>query len=231
MHRCALLAFAVLGGCGGARSTTPQPPAGRAPELATVAGCSDATLRAFDPGVPGIERVAVTQAVRPEPPFVREHVRRCELMESDDLCQTRARRAVLATDPDAKIGAVSMRGEPDGWTAQLEVDGQRRDVRVAQQRDVIIEAQRLRSLGHQVTPVEGRVVYRPDGRSAVVSYEVHLPAASEPRRRWEARLHWPTPPELPTAIDRITREAERASLVVVRYEVTTDGISADVACP
>ena len=219
MHRFALLTVAALGGCGGARSTKTAPPASRAPELAVVAGCSDATLRAFDPGVPGIERVAIEEHARPDPPLVREHLRTCELGEGDAQCQARAQREVLATDPNAVVGEVSMRGAD---VRSVPAPQTPPPVAVAPVSPV--------PLTTPVTPIEGRVVVRADGRSAVVEYAVPLPTETKPRLRWEAKLHWPTPPDLQVALARISQEAERAELDVLRYEVTADGVSADVAC-
>ncbi len=224
--------IASVEACGpGDDRARPVAPSARAPELAAVTpGCDDRTLAAFDPGLPGLERVAIAQRREPDPPLVREHVRPCEPAEDDAACMARAQRDVLAADPDATLGHVAISGEADGWAAQLEVDGQRIDLRVPNEADIIIEARRLQSLGHRVVPLEGRRVYRSEDRRAVVQYEVALPAAPA-RVSWEATLRWPLPPDVPAAIEQIQREVERAQLVVVRYEVGLDGISAAVACP
>lgn len=228
MHRLALVTMAI-GACGGRART--EAPSGRAPELVAVApGCHDKTLAAFDPGLPGLERVAIEQRRAPDAPLTREHVRPCEPLEDDDVCQARAKREVLTADPGATIGHVAMDGDPDGWQAQLEVDGQRRELRVPNEADVIIEARRLQSLGHRVVPLEGRRIYRDGSRRALVQYAVPLPPV-EDRVKWEATLRWPLPPDIVVAVTRLQDETERANLVLARYEVTIDGMVAVVSCP
>lgn len=229
MHRVALVTVVLAAACGGNPPRT-EPPSARAPEMATVAGCDQRTLDAFDPGLPGLERVAVEQRREPDPPLLREHARTCEIAELDEVCQQRARRDVVAADPDATIGDVAMDGDSDGWQAQLEVDGQRRELLVPQEADVIAEARRLQSLGHRVVPLEGRRVYREGSRRAIVHYAVPI-SRNAPRVRWEASLRWPLPPDIPVAVEQLQRAIERANLVTVRYEITQDGVLAIVACP
>lgn len=201
MHRLALVTVA-LAACGGSRNRT-EPPSARAPELVAVAGCDQRTLDAFDPGLPGLERVAVEQRREPDPPLLRAHTRACEIAEVDAVCQERARRDVVAADRDATIGDVAMDGDPDRWQAQLEVDGQ---------------------------PREGRRVYREGSRRAIVHYAVPV-SRHEPRMRWEATLRWRLPADIPVAVEQLQRAIERANLVTVRYEIAPHGMLAVVACP
>jgi hypothetical protein len=231
MYRCVLVTMA-LGACAGStRGASTEAPSSRATELASVApACDGVTLRAFDPGLPGREVVSVDERRQHDAPLTREHARPCELAEDDDTCLARAKRDVIAADPDATITEAAMNGEPDGWQAQLEVDGQLRPLRVPQEADVVAEARRLQSLGHRVVPREGRRVYREDSRRAIVSYAV--PIGQTPSRvQWEATLRWPLPPDVPAALERLQEQVERAGLVVVRYEVGVDGVLAVVACP
>ncbi|HUQ07205.1 MAG TPA: hypothetical protein VM261_32160 [Kofleriaceae bacterium] len=231
MRRFGVVLLGALAACGGGAKPAPGPPSSRAPELATAAPeCDDATLRAFDPGLPGLERGVVERRDAPAEPLAREHARPCELAEDDELCQARARRAVLAADPTASISGVSMDGEPDGWQAQLDVDGLRQAVVLPEGAEVLDEVRRLRSLGHRVVPLEGRRVFREGSRRAIVQYAVVVDRAPA-RMRWEATLRWPQPADVENALGQLQHETERANLVNVSYEVTAAGLVAVVACP
>ncbi len=227
------LALLVAASCGGGQRAA-EPPSARAPELAAVApGCDGDRLRAFDPGIEGLVQTSVAQRPVPDPPLARTHERACEIVESDETCQALARHDVVAADARAEIGEVSIWGERDGWLATLEVDGVRQSLRVADERDVLVEARRLQARGHQVVPVEGHIVYRADGRKAIVHYEVPVPGAVTPKR-WELELRGPVGEgrDVAATMERLQQEAQRAELVIVRFEVDVEsGISVLMVCP
>jgi hypothetical protein len=227
------LALLVAASCGGGQRAA-EPPSARAPELAAVApGCDGDRLKAFDPGIAGLAQASVAQRPVPDPPLARTHERACTIVESDATCQALARHDVVAADAQAAIGAVSIAGERDGWSATLEVDGVRHSLRVADERDVLVEARRLQARGHQVVPVEGHVVYRADGRKAIVRYEVPVSGAVPPMR-WELELRGPVGEgrEVAATMERLQQEAQRAELVIVRFEVDVEsGISVLMVCP
>ncbi len=229
-----MLCLIVLPSCGaGSPPPPPQPPpSARAPELAAVVpACDGDTLRGFDPGLDGLQRVAVAQRAAPGAGLARQHARPCEVTDGDEACLVRAQREVMAADPAATLGHASIEGEPDGWMATLDVDGDRREVPLAADRAVVAEVRRLEAAGHRVVPIGGRIVYRASGRRAVVQYAVPVPPSAQPRLRWEAELRWPLPEDLVAALGRVIEEVGRANLEIVRYEVVAGALTAVVGCP
>lgn len=204
-----------------AGTRAPPPPISSRPVVDT---CDRETLRAFDPGVDGVEQIAISQRTAGAAP-ARTRAWPCETRETDAACVARVRGRAEA-DPAARVDAVEVTGEPDGWSVTLEVDGRPRVARFADQDALFAEGRRLQAAGHTVVLLEGHTVLRAAGRRAVVSY-----APDATRLRWQAELRWPTPSDPTAAFARLRDRLDGTALVLVRYAAADGTTTVVLACP
>src|SRR5688572_26919035 len=93
------------------------------PAAGAESACTEATLRAWQPGSGPVmvEHVKEEQVEPPSEP--RQASIKCGLEETEEACESRARREVIAKNPTWTIVEVRPHGAQEGYEAQLDVDG------------------------------------------------------------------------------------------------------------
>ena len=207
----------------------PRPTVHGRPAVVT-ATCDRAALAGLAPALPGLERGEVIAADTGEPAELRRHERRCAADESDDACRAAAAAELLAARPGAEVFSTMIDGPTAGYRAALEVDGARHELQVADHPEVVAEARRLRSAGHQVPILAVDRVTRAEDRSAEVSY---APPGTGARLVLRMTLRWPLPAdgELPAQVERLSASAATAGAAIVDAARVGDWYEATVACP
>jgi len=193
------------------------------------AECTPETLKSWKPGPGAVQAAEVNEepesATEPRTVSVR-----CSAAESDDACESRARKQVLKNTGWTIVSA-RMEGERDAYEATLDENGTQRKQRFATTEAALDELKRLRAAGRKVELTKLHEVPRPESR--VVHVEARAPSKKRTSRvRLRARLTWKPEGDQVAAVSAAMRAAELAGLSLSLFERRDDGsFTVVVACP
>ncbi len=200
--------------------------------LPASADCTDETLRTWQPGS-GAVTVESTREEKVEPPTEpRQASIKCTPSESEEACESRARREVLAKNPTWTIIEARAQGAQEGYDAQIDADGE--PIRQYFPSVVAVEEHmaKLKAAGRkQVSLTKLHAVSKPETRT--VEVQARAPGKKKTSRvRFRARLHWKPATDGPSAITAAMRSAELANLSLSLFERRDDGTyTIVIACP
>jgi hypothetical protein len=200
--------------------------------IAGEAPCTEATLRAWQPGSGPVtlEHVKEEQVEPPSEP--RQASIKCKLDESEEACESRARKEVIAKNPTWTIVEARPHGAQEGYEALIDVDGAAERhyfLTIAAVEELMAK---LKARGHKIVVLTKlHAVSKPETRTI----EVHARAPGKKktsRMRLRARLHWKPTGDAVQAVSAAQRAAALANMSLSLFERRDDGtFTIVIACP
>jgi hypothetical protein len=201
------------------------------PAVAETA-CTESTLRAWQPGSGPvtIEHVKEEQVEPPSEP--RQASIKCGPDETEEACESRARKEVVAKNPTWTIIDARPQGVHEGYDAQLDVDGSPRRKYFSSIGAVEEEMNKLKAAGHKdVLLTKLHAVSKPETRT--IEIHARAPGKKKPSRmRLRARMHWRPTGDAVQALSSAQRSAALANMSLSLFERRDDGtFTIVIACP